>query len=1142
MPMSDDGHVVDHLVQEDICPNPFSCPDLQTQFSTYRKERMTKIKSRIWLAVVGLVVALSAVVVTARATSTVLPVLPTIKGVITLPGGSLPVPVGTKAMLLGLDGSTLGLSSVSILSGTYSFAGIAPGKYLVRGEPPIGSLTYGPSEVAHVSVLTQSVNVPTLTLSTPSITGTVYKPNGVTSVNALDALVEVYALTHSVPTLVEARSTGLGGGFSIGGLPTGTYSIVAVPAQNLPYWKSKPVSANLDPSTPQYITLTLQPAKIGGLVKDALNLPVQNAVVHAVDAHGQHRFDVSGSIGVFAIGEFQNGDVVTLTVDAPPDRGALLPPPPMTVTVPTSVTLVFGIPNKQVRGWVRTNTGISVTGALVEAHRIDHLGAAWTTTDASGVYTLTLAPGFWAVNVHPINITNPAHWVYPFPARVVEFDPNSLPERKFVNFKVLTADANVIGAVQMPDGSPPPFTVTVALHNDEGIGVAQPLISGHYSFNVPHGVYNLDLRVNSQLYAAPSDLPNVFARPNGTTIVPTITLIARAAFITGTLVDDSRAPAASVPVIAWSPETHATFGTRSGDDGTYLMAVYSGTWLVKPAPTHDQPYVYTADASGVNAQSGLVTADVNFTLTNATATLHGVLIDPRGHIVPDASGFASAVSNDHSVKTGAPIGAGTFDMLVPAGNYSVTVHLPGAQPYMSDGQVQVVPAIADQTTQVTFTLIVKDARFRGAAINTRTGLNVNVDGLAWAWNHDVWTGTDLKPGGFFTLPVPAGVWQLNYAIDPGSDYVKTGGARSYALESGQRQDVVLPVVKIDSMLTGTIVLTDGVTPAWGAVAIAHALSPDLHDLEVRSPVDNNGVFTLTLPWGLYNVRSSRAPAPRMINPREVGVFAPKNGTANVKLQYRAPDAQITGVITLTSGSPKRGFVHLYAWSGDDGYSTSVAWISGTGTITTVYHLAALAGLDWQVAAVYETPNHYWITRTTVTVANPGPTIQDLMLSGPRLKPAPVTVLLDPTQDRAIELSDGTRIFIPAGAIPATGNVILHITPLANSSHESHAEPIDLSYAFEAYTSDGQLITSNFNQDVVITFKVDPADLAALQLDLAHVRPAYFSTTTNSWTAPDSFVIDETNHEITMEIDHFTRFAKLGASSGGSDVFLPLVLR
>ncbi len=1099
---------------------------------------MTKIRSQFGLMLAGLALAFMAVSLTVQATSASLITPPTIGGVITLPNGSLPVPVGTKAMLLNLDGSTRGLSVVSILSGTYSFPAIEPGVYLIRGEPSIGSLTYGPSDLVAVHVLTQAVNVPTLTLSTPSVSGTVYLPDGFTPANSS---VEAYTSPHGIPILVEARSA-TSGQFAIGGLPTGTYTLVAVPVPNLPYWKSVPIDVAIDPGTPQYISLTLRPAKVWGFVKDALNLPVNNAIVHAIDSSGHHRFDVSSALGVYAIGEFQNGDVVTLTVDAPFDRAALLPPQPVTVTVPAAITLTFGIADKQVRGFVHTNTGSSVTGALIEAHRIDLLGAAATTTDASGVYTLTLAPGFWAVSVHSISSTVPSNWLYPFPARVVEFSRTSNVERKVLNFNVLTADAYVLGAVRLPDGSIPPFSITVVLHNDEGIGVAHELLAGQYTFQVPHGIYNLDLRVHSQLYAAPPDLHQVIARSLTATIVPTIALIARDAYITGTLIDDGGVVVADVPLIAWSPDTHATFGTRSGLDGAYLMNVYSGTWLVRPAPTADQAVVYIGDALSVEAQSGQVTADTNFTLTTATATLHGVLIDPDGNIVPDASGFAAAISADQSVKTGAPIDSGSFDVHVPAGNYSVTVRLPGGQAYMSDGNAQAAGAIADQTTNLTFTLILKNAKFRGVTLNTRTSLNVNVDGQVWAWSHDLWTGSDLKVGGFFTLPVPAGVWQLNYNIDPDSVFLKVGGAHSYALQAGQRQDVVLPVAKKDALLTGTIVLTDGLTPAIGAVAVAEAVSHDLNHLTLHAPVDDRGVFTITLPYGLYNVRSTRLPDPRIINPRQVGVFVPKNGSANVKLQYRTPDAQIIGVVSLTSGSPTRGFVHLYAWSGDDGYSTSVAWISGTGTITAVYHLAALSGMDWHVAAAYETHSHYWITRTMVTVANPGPTFQDLMMSGPHLKPAPVTVLLDPTQDRSIELSDGTRIFIPAGAIPATGNVILHITPLANGSHEAHADPIDLSYAFEAYTSDGELITSNFNQDVVITFKYDPADLAALHFDLRHVRPAYFSTTTDSWTAPDSFVIDEDHHEITMQIDHFTRFGKMGTGGGGSDIFLPLVLR
>ena len=147
-------------------------------------------------------------------------------------------------------------------------------------------------------------------------------------------------------------------------------------------------------------------------------------------------------------------------------------------------------------------------------------------------------------------------------------------------FKVLTADATVVGLVEMPDHSPPPFTVTVGLHTDEGIGVKQDVdAAGRFTFTVPHHVYKVDVRVLNPGYAAPP-VDSIYAAPLTTTVVPTITLVARDAVITGTLtVTGTNAPAQDVPVIAWSPDTHAAFSGRSGPDGMYMVMVYSGTWL-----------------------------------------------------------------------------------------------------------------------------------------------------------------------------------------------------------------------------------------------------------------------------------------------------------------------------------------------------------------------------------------------------------------------------------------------------------------------------------------------------------------------------------------------------------------------------------
>ncbi len=210
----------------------------------------------------------------------------------------------------------------------------------------------------------------------------------------------------------------------------------------------------------------------------------------------------------------------------------------------------------------------------------------------------------------------------------MQFDDNLHPELKLINFVVLTADATVNGSVQLPAGGAPPFTVTVALHNDEGSSVAQPIdASGNFSFMIPHGVYNIDLLVASHLYAAPP-LPPVYARPLSTTTLPPITLIPRDAIITGTLRDEASHPIDDVPVIAWNVTAHAAFATRSGSDGVYVMNVYSGIWFVRPAPLPDQPYVFDGDPFHGSVNAGSVIPNVDFTLTTADATIHGVLLDP----------------------------------------------------------------------------------------------------------------------------------------------------------------------------------------------------------------------------------------------------------------------------------------------------------------------------------------------------------------------------------------------------------------------------------------------------------------------------------------------------------------------------------
>ncbi len=1103
---------------------------------------MDKRTVRFFAAGSALIIALTAALLIVNL-SMATPTAAIVSGVVTFPDGTIPsvtqtLPPGTFVWLMRPDEwpPTIpdpiihGKSWVVTDTGAFSFAGVAPGGYLVRAVPPSLS-PFTPSDIMPVHVLTAPLILPPIRLTTPSITGTVYAPGGITPTNAT-------VLVFAGPTLVERRFT-VEGNFAIGGLPTGTYKLVAEPRADDPYWRSAPITAALAPAAPQYVTLTLKPVQIHGIVLEGPGLapPVPEARVHAIAANGVHRVDVTGALGKFALGDLPTGMTATLVVEPPAGRGDLLPPPPQVITLPHTTPFVsrFDVPPKWIHGGVRTNTGISVTGALIEAHRVDRYGHAMTWTNASGLYGLRLAPGVWAINVKSISSTVPSHWVYPYPAQLVRFENNTAPEHKLINMVVLTADATVAGAVELPDHSPPPFTVTASLRTDEGVGLSQQVdADGRFTFTVPHGVYKLDLHVESASFAAPPPTPI-----RAPAIVPTITLIPRDAIITGTLTEESSGlPVENVPVIAWNLATGAMFGARSGPDGMYITPVYSGTWLVRPAPRPDQPYVFTGAPLNVAIASGQVAGSVDLTLLAADATINGVLVDGSSHPVPSAYGWAAAVSEDRTVRTGAPVEAGEFSMMVPAGAYSVTVHLPGTQPFMSDGQPELAIVAAGDATTVTFTLILKTSKIRGAVWDKRANVSVDVDGQVWAWDNGLRTGTDIKPGGLYTLPIPAGDWSVNYAIDPHSNYLKAAGPRTYAVPAGARVDVPLPVVEKDSTLTGTVLMPNG-APAAGAVVIAEASSPDITELTVRSrPTRSDGRFIINLPSGQYNVRSAMIHDPGLINPVIKAVNIPRHGSNSITLQYRRPDAAITGTVTLVTGTlGLPGIVHLWAWSASDGYNATIAPLGG------VYTLPVTGGEDWNVVAVLELPNRYWIARTVVSVPVSATVNHDLELQGPKLKPAPVTVVFDSTQSQLIELEDGTRIFIPAGAMPVEGRIILHITPLAAVPHHHYGDVVGLSYVFEAFTEDGQPITSNFNQDVVITFKYDPAELAARGINVNRLRPAYFSTTTNRWTVPDSFVVDEIRREITLQINHFTQFGVLNTPEiAMHTIFLPLVLK
>ena len=339
------------------------------------------------------------------------------------------------------------------------------------------------------------------------------------------------------------------------------------------------------------------------------------------------------------------------------------------------------------------------------------------------------------------------------------------------------------------------------------------------------------------------------------------------------------------------------------------------------------------------------------------------------------------------------------------------------------------------------------------------------------------------------------------------------------------------------MITGTVLAPNGL-PMTNAVVIADGFGPEVARLHLSTFVQNDGTFRIEVPHGVWTVRAvARIHEPRSINPVARRVIVPRNGVAGgVTLRFLRADALITGTLTLQNSAPLTGPVTLWAWNGHEQYNKVPALLlNGAGT----YTMPVISNTTWTLGAAFETRETYYITLTRVIVGS-GNTTQNLVLNGPKPKPGPLAVVFDASEAQYLELSDGTRIYIPAGALPVTGRVILHITPIATFPQQHHANVLRYGYAFEAFDEAGNPIEQNFNQDVLIVFPYTDAELLAGGINENWLKPAYFSTTTDSWTFPESYVVDTTNNLVSMQINHFTDFAL--TSSPQFDVFLPVVRR
>lgn len=1056
-----------------------------------------------------------------------------ISGVVTSPFG-YPLPAGTVVKLLELfDNNVHGQAIPDLNDGSFSLGPAPNGLYVLKAVPPEGNgLTQSLS--IPVSVVNAPVNVGSVALTTPQIVGTVTAPDGVT-------LAEADVIVRTSADQVSQKVDTVDGTFEIGGLPDGNYLIEARPVSNDPYWNSLPAAISISGTTTHTLALALTEAQLWGIAEDPLSNPIPFAAVIAAQPSGNFQTDHTNASGFWSIGGLPEGEY-RLNLLPPLQNNGLIPPAPIVVTIPGAAnpyTLTFEAPPKTVTGTVTTNTGLPVENAEIIARRTGLPGQVQTLTGSDGAYQLNLSSGLWTLSVHPISTTVPADWVYPLPPQLVYFAFNPLPESTQQDFTVLTADATATGLVAMPDASAPPFTVTVGLYNGEGIGHRVEVdASGAFTLALPNGNYDVVVWPQDEGYLGPAVDP-VTLPANGTLDLGILTLQPRDALITGTLTTEGGTmPVEGIPLVAWRPGIPGSLHTATGPGGMYALAVTSGTWQIQPAPGPNHPYLYTGSGQLLTLEGGEVVPDVNFDLLAADATITGVLVDENGDPAAGAQGWAAALqSANPTIHNGAPIQASVFSIYVPAGTYQVTAYMPPDSLYMSTGQREVSVAPGG-TAVITLTVQTKDAVIEGMLWDPRNNEVVSgVPGEVGAWGGGSWTVTPINPGnGAYLMQVAAGLWQVNYRMDQ-TDYVKAGAPMNIPVESGQTVHVPLRVLEKDAAIEGIVLDPDG-NPLPGATVLVRGQGHFINRLSLSTQTAADGSFRVEVPFGHYRLGATLGPGSDWIHPveRVVGVLPGSTSGGHV-LQFQEPDAVLEGSLTVTN-TLDEGPVYIWAWSDDGGFTSGMFPVVQAGdSAVGVYSLDVISGTTWHLGAVFETNSEFWKGHATVEL-NSAATTLDLSLLGPFPKPGPVVVTFDAANPQNIMLADGTQIFVPAGAMPVNGMVTLHIVPIATLPQNFHASVLTYGYAFHATDVNGLPIESSFNQDVIIRFAYHEASLNGLPEPL--LKPAYFSTTTNQWTIPESYVVDTAANVVVMQIDHFTHFALL--NTGETSVYLPAIIR
>ncbi len=860
-----------------------------------------------------------------------------------------------------------------------------------------------------------------------------------------------------------------------------------------------------------------------------------------------------GSTG--GTGTVANGTELKISAFAPPSQFELGSSGEESITWNGSTitkNIQFVTPAKTISGTVTYSNGSPVANARVNFWSTSGSGWGQTETNASGQYTIKLRGGQWGGMVQPDSNSD---WSYNNPPTNVSFKNDTTTESQAVNFTVTRANATIAGSVRLPDGSVPgQFMFNVGVFS-MGMGGSNGQLdaNGNFSINIAPGTYNIQINDFNQRYAAPEIKP-VTVGENETKNVGTITLVSRDATISGRAVDQNGNGVANIRVNAFMMRGKEGGGGGGGwadantdATGNFTLNVFPGKWMVQMDMWGSRSLKYVLDdkPQEINIKSG-ETKTVTLRLAQANSTIAGSIVDTTGNVITDMWGWISA---DKSTREegeffgpglGGPTDRGQFSISVPAGTYNVGLGpMPGSS--YSSGEPATVTVADGQTVTQNITVYANDMTISGSIKDENGNAVSNVFMEVFATNKTGgWQNAFInQSNGTYSIDVSSAVdpWSLGYFVDPRTGYFSERLTDSSV--SGNSGDTItkdITIRRADATISGTVLDGDGnPMPDVFVFADNRTQDQDRKEAEFHGPMfmndnvtDANGQFSINIPNGTYFVGAAlpRDKHPELINPNRLELTLASNETkSGITLAFIKADSTISGKVSLT-GTAEEAFV--WAWSEGGGYNETETDEDGNYTLNVTKNDTWHIGVNSDVTDTTDYIKSSEVIVKTGTNANIVQNISAEVIEDGLVEPESTS--FDPTSAKIANLSDGSKITIPANSMSTDSDTTITLSAASTSEvpRTIDSKPIGTGLDLTAMDDSGTDVNT-FNSSINVTMPYDETLLSDLKVTEDDLLVSYWDETNGIWQPVDSYSVDEDNNQVTFSTDHFTIFAVVSNS-------------